>query len=358
VSTASIRPSLDVFFLDVGQGDASLLLLPDDSAVIFDCADDNVLRKTLDAWSVRHIAAFIVSHFDADHIGGALQFLRGWPHPIESVYIARDRPIEGRSGGTQGARELVDHVAGGSWDLHPNTRASIRSGDGWSVDLLAPRWAAHLERDRSGDEGDPNQWSAILRIVVGEHVVLIGADAPLCSWSALDVSERRAAVFRIPHHGGALDDGGIPDGWDVARLYQETGAATAVISVGTHNRHGHPRPEWIGPLAGGACRLMCTQVTSRCHPPLHREAPAHEERIREEREAVFTPRYAHLVEAQWRHLTDRTGQVRKGQLELPCAGTVAVRLGFDETIRILPSADAHDILIDRWQQPLCRAPER
>jgi hypothetical protein len=90
--------------------------------------------------------------------------------------------------------------------------------------------------------------------------------------------------------------------------------------------------------------------------PLHRDAPGFEEQIREEREAVFTPRYIHLVEAQWRHLTDRTAQIRRGHPELPCAGTVAVRLGFDETIRILPSAEAHNILIDRWLQPLCRAP--
>jgi hypothetical protein len=42
-----VKDRLAVYMLDVGQGDSTIVLLPDDPmrAVIFDCADDHVLRK-------------------------------------------------------------------------------------------------------------------------------------------------------------------------------------------------------------------------------------------------------------------------------------------------------------------------
>ncbi|HSN99191.1 MAG TPA: MBL fold metallo-hydrolase, partial [Candidatus Nanopelagicales bacterium] len=82
-----------VYMLDVGQGDSSIVLLPDDRVVIFDCADDHVLRKILDGWKTPSIAAFVLSHLDQDHIAGALQFLQSYPRPIECVYLDTDRDV-------------------------------------------------------------------------------------------------------------------------------------------------------------------------------------------------------------------------------------------------------------------------
>ena len=112
--------------------------------------------------------------------------------------------------------------------------------------------------------------------------MLIGADAPLLSWSELPSAELRAEAFRIPHHGGALDDGGTPAGWSVRRLY---------------------------------------------------------------------------AEPQYRHLTDKRGQIEKGRLEVPCAGTVVVKLHLDGRVDVLPSRGGeHERIVDDWQHPLCRPP--
>lgn len=361
-----------VYMLDVGQGDSTLVLLPDERAVIFDCADDLVLRSTLENWNTQTIAAFVLSHLDQDHIAGALQFLQGWSGTIVAVYLSADRDISDEHENAKRAKKLVDHVVEQNrddgarrrrWELYPNTRDArpLASGADWSVTLLAPPHGQQLRREREGAWEEANRHSSILRIQAGSRTMLIGGDAPLLTWSELPPEELAANVFRIPHHGGALDDGGIPTDWSVERLYKQVNAETALISVGTNNAHGHPREDWIAPIRGGTCRLLCTQVTARCHPPLDtfdsdgtvtRDAAE----IETLRQQVLTEQNQ-WMEAQYRHLTDRRRQIKEGLLEVPCAGTVIVKLYLDGQVDVLPAPrGGHEGIIAGWQRPLCRQP--
>lgn len=77
-----------VYMLDVGQGDSTIVLLPDDRVVVFDCADDHVLRQILTGWKTTTIAAFVLSHLDQDHIAGALAFLQGFTGTVEKVCLS------------------------------------------------------------------------------------------------------------------------------------------------------------------------------------------------------------------------------------------------------------------------------
>lgn len=361
-----------VYMLDVGQGDSTIVLLPDDRVVVFDCADDHVLRATLDAWSTPEIEAFVLSHLDRDHIAGALQFLRSFPRPIRTVYVSADRDVRSDHDEAKRAKELLDHVEERArddgtrrrrWELVAAQRdpRAVAEGDGWSVTLVAPPHALTIEREREGEWEDANRHSAILRIRVGGKAMLVGGDAPLVSWSELPEEELKADAFRISHHGGALDDGGIPAGWDVHRLYSAVGAETALISVGTNNSHGHPRQDWVEPVTGGACRLLCTQVTARCHGPLDIVAddgrPQRDpDEIEARRRRVITT-HNQWTEPQYRHLTDKRRQVKKGLLEVPCAGTVVVKMFLDGRLEVLPfRGGEHERVVDDWKHPLCRPP--
>jgi competence protein ComEC len=88
--------SLRVVFLDVGQGDATLLILPDDRAILVDAgglpvaplqdpADgpsfdigERVVARALRAFGVRTLDTFVLTHADPDHLGGALSVLRSF----------------------------------------------------------------------------------------------------------------------------------------------------------------------------------------------------------------------------------------------------------------------------------------
>jgi hypothetical protein len=228
-------------------------------------------------------------------------------------------------------------------------------GAGWSIKLLAPPHGQVVTQDRTGTWEDPNRYSSIMRIEAGGNIMLVGGDAPLRSWSELPGEGRPAKVFRIPHHGGDIDDGGSPPGWDTARLYAEVGAETALISVGTNNAYGHPDPHCIQPITGGACRLLCTQLTARCHGPLEIAQPdgsviRDPVEISELRARVLTQHHQWTV-PQYRHLTDRRREVRSGQLEVPCAGTVVVTLHLDGRLEVLPApGGGHASVVDAWER--------
>jgi beta-lactamase superfamily II metal-dependent hydrolase len=366
-----VQNRIAVYMLDVGQGDCTVVLLPGDRprVVVFDCADELVLRKLLDDWQVDVIEAFVLSHLDQDHVAGALQFLQA-SREVRHVYLSQDRDISEDHEDAKRAKALLDYAVEQSrdsgarkrrWELHVNMRdhRPIAEGPGWALRLLAPFYADVLESARAGRWAESNRYSSILRIEAGGNAMHVGGDAPLLSWSALPVGDLPAQVFRIPHHGGALDDGGVPSGWDVARLYREIGADTALISVGTNNTYGQPDKRWIGPVAGGACRLLCTQLTARCHSRLDivqadgsvvRDA----EEVAELRERVITS-HQQWTEPQYRHLTDQRRMVRSGRLEVPCAGTVMVTLHLDGQIDVRPQpSGGHDRVVDDWEHPLCR----
>lgn len=366
-----MKDRIAVYMLDVGQGDSTIIVLPDDRVVIFDCADDQVLRRVLEDWELRVVEAFVLSHLDQDHIAGALHFLQGFTGEVRHVYLSPDRDVSGAHDEAKRAKELLDHVAEQSrdkgsrsrrWELHYNYRDSrpIAQGPGWAITLLAPALAQDVKREREGAWEEANRYSSILRVEAGGNFMLVGGDAPLLSWSELLPEELPAQVFRIPHHGGALDDGGVPPGWDVARLYREVGAETALVSVGTNNAHGHPRRDWVGPVTGGACRLLCTQVTGRCHGPLEvtkadGTVVRDGDEIARQRERVITQHHQWTA-PQYRHLTDKRREVRSDRLEVPCAGTVIVTLHLDGRFGVLPGRDGrHEEVIYRWRHPLCRA---
>ena len=55
---------------DVGQGDSSVVNVGD-AVVVIDAGPDPVAeRRCLRRLGVRHVAAFIVTHFHADHVEG------------------------------------------------------------------------------------------------------------------------------------------------------------------------------------------------------------------------------------------------------------------------------------------------
>lgn len=59
--------------LDVGQGDASAVIAPGGCAALFDGGPTGAgatIKSTLRSLGVTHLEFAVISHYDADHIGG------------------------------------------------------------------------------------------------------------------------------------------------------------------------------------------------------------------------------------------------------------------------------------------------
>jgi len=347
---------LKVFFLDVGQGDCTFVVPPSSECapILFDCADAYVAERFVANHAITNLAAVVASHLDRDHIAGLLPFLKTHfeaKRRVERLVLFPDRvPEKGRS---RALRELVRAAIG--WDKDPphdgfalkaphRDRESplvIASGDGWSVELVLPFVGSVAESLLEGGD-DPNSCSSVLRVTRGGTSILIGGDAPLGSWERLEEARRAASVIRVPHHGGEIREGG--QHWTrFEQLYDAVRADLAAISVGTNNgTYGHPLPLHASAAhRTHACRLLCTQLTPRCH----------DEPLALRDEALAS---AGGVEWPYRHRAVAGHPSRRPREEVPCAATISVSIDAEGRLVVLPEErDAHAALVERMDHPLC-----
>lgn len=61
---------LQIHFVDVGQGDCTLIITPNDKKILIDGGEDNnILVPYLLDRRIKNIDYVFISHFDSDHVG-------------------------------------------------------------------------------------------------------------------------------------------------------------------------------------------------------------------------------------------------------------------------------------------------
>jgi competence protein ComEC len=227
---------LRVSFLDVGQGDATLI--QDRSrAVLVDAgpADGPVLARLRRA-GVRRLDVLVVTHAQADHDGGAAAVLRRLPVGLV---------LDGRDGvrDPDGTRMVAAATAQGVRRVAPDAGEVLHVGP-IALRVLSPvrePVAAHAG-------GDPNERAIVLEATDGRVRLLLTADAESDVLARLDLDS--VDVLKVSHHG-SVDDG-LPA--LLARLRPQL----AVIEVGAHNTYGHPAPATLRALGAAGARVART----------------------------------------------------------------------------------------------------
>jgi competence protein ComEC len=222
---------LRVVFLDVGQGDSTLVRLPDGRVMLVDAGGlpgsafdigERVVGPALRAFGVRAIDTFVLTHGDPDHIGGALAVLRRFGPRV----IWEGVPVPPHAG----LREISMQASasGVSW-------RSLQSGDretagGVGIRILhppPPEW----ERQRVRNED-----SVVLELRFGDvSIVLpgdIGREAEHLLTPTLDT--RPITIVKAPHHGSATSS--------TEPFIGALHPAAVIFSAGKNNRFGHPVP--------------------------------------------------------------------------------------------------------------------
>ena len=226
--------------LDVGQGDATLLLGGGGNAILADAGPRSdwrdegrvTVEPALRAEDVGRVTAAISSHGHRDHEGGFLWLARrGW----------LDRVAEngGGSGDRDAWRAEVER-RGASVALAPGRAVRIEGG-AWNVRVEGPRSGSDPARGAEGDRkalGSPNtaenDRSLVARADAGRWRALFPGDIEEAGERAwLDEGAIGSAdVLKVPHHGSRTSS--TPE-W-IARVRPRV----AIVSAGAGNRHGHP----------------------------------------------------------------------------------------------------------------------
>lgn len=330
---------LVVAFMDVGQGDATVLLLPDgESAIVVDCpsGQDRVVLDFLDHARIRTLELVVATHSDADHIGGIpdliMHFMNDYGGSVSHVIFSPDRHVplepEKQQQYRRTMHRLIDQGRQGIRTTLPFNLPNMVMGD-VTVSVLHPSDLdyAHAQTQALNMR---NEISIVLRIEYQGERVLLGADVQGQGWQWMQDrgEDLRARVFKFPHHG-AQYSGGLP----IERILDAVSPDLVVISVGSLNTYEHPDPETLGKLAERArLRFVCTQVTERCHPNVMRKA----DEVRR-----LLP------------MLNRGGASWRSKRSCPCAGTVMVHVSATGIV-VHPTVDEHNRIIDLFNTPRCR----
>lgn len=215
--------------LDIGQGDATLLLGPSGETVLVDGGPDPTrLAGKLRRYGVDHLDLVVATHGDLDHIGGLPAALTAYPvgtfwHP-------------GHREGTDSYRQLLDLAS---------TVASTVAvpGRGWTASLgvFSLRVAGPGRR-----YADINDESIVLQVATATTTLLLTGDIEAAAQR--DLGPINADIFKVPHHGAATSD---------LNWLSESNAPLAVVSVG-ENDFGHPHPDVIAALAAAGSQILRT----------------------------------------------------------------------------------------------------
>jgi len=214
--------SLLLFMLDVGQGDAVLLVVPGGRAVLYDGgAGDSAARDHLARLGVDSLELVVASHPHRDHIGGLPAVLRSTP----PTFIV-DNEVVHTSATYERYLEAVVEEGISRLELEPRTLTL----DGVALDILPPpeqpTWGLN---DRS--VGMVVRW--------GELTFTLGGDAEdrLWGWWLEQslVPDGPVQLHKASHHGSRNGD--------IRPVIQRLRPETVVIGVGDGNTFGHPHAE-------------------------------------------------------------------------------------------------------------------
>lgn len=276
--------SLHITFIDVGQGDSTLIRLPVRTdqvkrAILIDCpvGKSPAVLNLLEYHQIQHLELVIVTHSDEDHCGGIPDVLVNFARigTIGQVAYIPDSPNRTNQPGVNQvyrrfARQILDLEHSGElawWKPNLDTRCI----DNVIIKFLHPNerdsWLGLVEQDR-------NSVSQVVSVEYGSFRTLFAADITKKGWQAiLDRYEAgdniaqtkynylRSQIVKVPHHGGAWKD--YPSMVEMFSLLQPE---YIVISAGTNNRYGHPSRSIFDAVADLRTlkRVLCTEATQHC----------------------------------------------------------------------------------------------
>lgn len=231
--------SFAVHFIDVGQGDAALVLC-DDMSMLIDGGKSTVsdtIYTYLNKQGITYLDYIVCSHADEDHVGGLSGALSAVS--VGTVYApeteADTKAYQNFKRKTQEQGLEIQHLEHGS---------SFPFGSS-TVQALGPIHENTSER---------NNTSIVLKIRYGDTAFLFTGDAEFDEEH--DILEQgydlSADVLKVSHHGSA--------GATSYRFLREVLPRYAVISVGKNNTYGHPTEKVLSLLRDAETKVFRTDL--------------------------------------------------------------------------------------------------
>lgn len=236
--------TLSIHHLDVGTGDATLFVMPNGNTLLVDAGLDGaaarVIGPFLRSLGITSLDAFVLTHYDSDHMGGVDKLVESQHENIQvSEFFDRDEWASKRNGtqfsqykaavGTPVPTKLQpgDHL-----DLDPDVTITVVAVNGHVRGAVNKYPHPPVEND----------YSVTLLLSFRGFNYFIGGDltTPIEERLVLEAAVGDIDVYKVSHHGSETSSSEP----FLALIRPEVG----VISNGNRRNYNHPRQSVLDAL--------------------------------------------------------------------------------------------------------------
>lgn len=239
---------LRIFFIDVGQGDSTLIITPDKKTVLidgggsdsFDVGEKVLLPYLLDR-RILKIDYVLISHFDTDHCGGILTIME--KVKVKNIIISEQAE---HSENYERFKKLM---------IHKRIRLiEVKKGDKIKIGRYS-EFKILFPTSRLLSENPLNNNSIVAQFNYNNFKMLFTGDIEKLAEQQIlktEKAEIRADILKVAHHGSKTSS--IPEFIKAVR------PKIALIGVGKNNTFGHPNQQTIKNLENIKCRIYRTDL--------------------------------------------------------------------------------------------------
>ncbi|OGD56854.1 hypothetical protein A2V71_01120 [Candidatus Berkelbacteria bacterium RBG_13_40_8] len=233
---------LQIYFLDIGQGDSEYIKMPDGKDILIDGGPGdqvlNELGKVMD-FGDRYIDLVVLTHPHADHITGLLEVIKRYKiNEVWETGVGYDSATY-----DEWKKEIKQKNIPQKF-VNSGEEKSFHNGQ---IKFLVLSPLSNLENQTVDNV---NNVSIVTKLEDGKFTSLFLGDAEKSAQSKFLDKLSKTTIIKVGHHGS--ENGTLEDVLKITR------PAIAVISVGENNKFNHPSSKTINLLKSYILRIYRT----------------------------------------------------------------------------------------------------
>ena len=248
-TTTQTSANVTIKFIDVGQGEAILIALPEKTMLIDAGPTGSApkIAQVLQELGRNKIDYLVATHPDEDHIGGMADVISSTQ--IGTIYAPN------KTNNTATYRKFLTAIQNNNLQITlAEAGTIIDQTDSYKLEILWPKKDANFP--------ETNDYSVIIKLTVGNKTFLFTGDAP--TNAILDSNPGHIDVLKLSHHGSRTGT--------TEQLVRKLSPTYAVVSYALDNSYGHPMQSVLNALhkhsvevwgtgANGTITITCDGTT-------------------------------------------------------------------------------------------------
>ena len=248
-ATTQTSANVTIKFIDVGQGEAILIALPEKTMLIDAGPTGSApkIAQVLQELGRNEIDYLVATHPDEDHIGGMADVISSTQ--IGTIYAPN------KTNNTATYRKFLTAIQNNNLQITlAEAGTIIDQTDSYKLEILWPKKDANFP--------DTNDYSIIIKLTVGAKTFLFTGDAP--TNAILNANPGHIDVLKLSHHGSRTGT--------TEQLVRKLSPTYAVVSYALENSYGHPMQSVLNALhkhsvevwgtgANGTITITCDGTT-------------------------------------------------------------------------------------------------